>query len=255
MMNVYRWIAAASLAICTIQIGTLAIARELVTPGDFYSAGVHAYFAGRYDEAAAFHSNAIELAYNDPRPYYFRALSLMNLGHTAQARDDMAIGAALEAGRSNRYPVGTALQHIQGSQRLLLEKYRRSARSNASLAQSEIARQHHEQMSPSDNAALRQRVIIPLDELLRLGGPRPLSAEEVARRAVAARRPRPAVVETPAPTPPQSAVPETNPFADDATPPNAEPDGPGPAATMPEATETEIESTGDDSEENPFGDF
>ena len=58
-----------------------------------YGEGVHAYFAGNSQQAEAALSQAMVLNSQDPRIYYFRALSLLRQGRTAEARGDMLVGA------------------------------------------------------------------------------------------------------------------------------------------------------------------
>jgi hypothetical protein len=232
----------------TMFASGLAEGRDLTGATELYSRGVHAYFAGRASEAESLLSRALELHDRDPRFHYFRALSLLQLGRTAEGRHDMAAGAELEAARPNRYAVGAALQRVQGSHRLLLERYRRDARENAAGVSAEVARQRAEQMKARDAGALRAKVVIPLDEFFRPGGPQPLSAEEVARRAAAAQQaPLPATPPAPTPPAPQATVPE-DPFADDSSEAAAGPTPPVPAEpSSPAAAPSE-----EDAEENPF---
>jgi tetratricopeptide (TPR) repeat protein len=195
-----------------------------------YGRGVHAYFDGRYDDAEAWLARALEFNPDDPRLFYFRALSLMRLGRSDEACSEMEVGAALEAERPNRYGVGVALQRVQGGDRLVLEKYRRQALAGA-LVQQRATRAQSESRANDESQVLYQPVIVPLDGFLSPGIPRALSAEDLARRAaVAESRGAPRL-------PPQSrgsaSTPtEPNPFQDDTA---AAPAQPAPAARSTEA--------------------
>jgi hypothetical protein len=233
-------------------------ARDADAAANRYGQAVHAYFAGRASDAESLLSRCLEQNGNDPRFYYFRALARLRMGRADEARRDMAEGAAREARRPNRYAVGAALQRVQGRDRLLLEQYRSDARAKAGTVGAEVARQRAEQMTARDEGALRQRVIIPLDELFRPGGPRPLSADEFARRAEQARYPQPvpaaapAEIERPAPAGPAAAAvpapPEDNPFQDDSPQPQAEP----PSAADSQSTPAPDAAPENESDDNPF---
>ncbi|MEX0612826.1 MAG: hypothetical protein WD738_16055 [Pirellulales bacterium] len=230
---------------------SLAHGRDLDQATNLYSQGVHNYFAGRFSDAESSLSRAIGVNDDDPRFYYFRAFSRLRLGRDYEARLDMAAGAALEATHLNRYAVGTALQRVQGSHRLLLEQFRRDARSRAASTGAQVAEQQAEQMTVRDAGALRERVIIPLNELLRPGAPQALSADEVVRRAAAAQQVRavPApTVEVPAAAP--AATAEDDPFRDDARAPAAEPSPPASSEPSPPAEPPLPED--DESDDNPF---
>lgn len=148
-----------------------------------YGQGVHAYFAGRSNEAESCLSRALELDAHDPRFYYFRALSLLRLGRVDEARGDMLAGAAREAQQPGRFAVGGALQRVQGRHRLLLEQYRGQGRLDAATAGDDLGRARSQQVSDRDTGVLRQKVVISVDEFLRPGGPQPHSEGDEAGRA------------------------------------------------------------------------
>jgi hypothetical protein len=209
--------------------------QDLDAAAIHYGDGVHAYFAGNSSRAEQSLSSALELNSQDPRIYYFRALSLLRQGRTAEARGDMQVGAALEAQRPGRFAIGSALERVQGHDRLLLEQFRRQARSEA-RSNGASRGQNPPGIQPD---ALRQRVVIPLEEYLRPGAPRP-----AARGAVDAALPRtfaPTQQTPPAPANRQSPA-ETpgDPFQDDPQTPDAKtpvapppPTSPPPSATTP----------------------
>lgn len=92
---------------------------------ELYGLGVHAYNSGEYREAYDNLSAAVEGGTRDPRAFYFRGLALAQLGRPEDARLDFAKGAQLEvAGGGDRYPIGRALERIQGAQRLTIERVR-----------------------------------------------------------------------------------------------------------------------------------
>jgi hypothetical protein len=212
---------------------------------NLYGRGVHAYFAGHVDEAESYLSHALGLKADDPRIFYFRALSRLRQGRREEACSDLSVGAAIEAERLNRYAVGAALQRVQGADRLLLERYRQLARAQAARADVQARTEHPQAIAGQDSAVLRQRVVVPLDEYLSEGVPRALTAEELARRAAAEPRPpKPA-----APPPVAVETPRASPVEE---PPRVESTQPAPETPPPptEPTETPAES-----DEDPFLDF
>ena len=94
-----------------------------------YGSGVHAYFAGQHKQAHEFLSSAIESKSEDPRVYYFRGLSLWQMGRPEQAEKDFATAAMLEATAADDiYSVDRALERVQGKARLAIEQARVTAR-------------------------------------------------------------------------------------------------------------------------------
>ena len=92
---------------------------------ELYGLGVHSYNSGDYRDAYENLSAAVEGGTKDPRAFYFRGLALAQLGRPEDARLDFAKGAQLEvAGGGDRYPIGRALERIQGTQRLTIERVR-----------------------------------------------------------------------------------------------------------------------------------
>jgi hypothetical protein len=83
---------------------------------------------------------------------------------------------------------------------------------------------------------LRQRIVIPLDQLLASGNPQPLSAEELSQRARQSTRSQPLPPQPTAEVAPSSAASE-DPFRDDASPTEA----PEAAATTPPTVESTAE--------------
>src|SRR5262245_22599251 len=100
------WIVSGLLAGGAILPATATHGQDLDAATVHYGDGVHAYFRGNASRAEESLSSAMALNSQDPRYYYFRALSLLRQGRTAEARGDMQVGAALEAQRPGRFAVG-----------------------------------------------------------------------------------------------------------------------------------------------------
>ncbi|MCI0334995.1 MAG: hypothetical protein L0228_17445 [Planctomycetes bacterium] len=259
-----RHISLACLAVAMLTSPAAAQSREWGDASDLYGRGVHAYFAGRSSDADFYLSRALAVSPSDPRLFYFRGLSRLQSGRAEEARADMEIGASLEAKRPGRFAVGTALARVQGVDRLLLEKFRQQART-AAMTDQRLARTRIEQRAASESAALRQKVIVPLDEFREGSDPRALSAEELQQRTAAAKsRAATPALPSQGPTPPPATT-EADPFQDDsaaARDSTAAPAAP-PSTTAPEAAEP-VETTAPavtpadapaDTEGDPFSDI
>lgn len=149
-------------------LATTAVARGQQTnvTGQAYARGVQAYFSGQSASADSELLAATADDVNDPRPHYFRALSLLRQGRGDEARAEMELGASLEARSPGRYPIGKSLERVQGSDRLTLEKYRRQGRAqSAGLVDSGREKMHAEQNAARDGRGLRSKVSVPLDQL------------------------------------------------------------------------------------------
>jgi hypothetical protein len=276
-MMYYRYLAVLFVLGLTMLVTEALLAQQSGELNRLYSQGVNAYFAGRSSEAESNLSQAMALAPEDPRIYYFRALSLMRLGRLDEARGDMVLGASMEAQHPQRFAVGKALERVQGGNRLILERYRREARSQQVALKPTQPNERVFQPAPQsierDAHVLRRRIVIPLDRLLGPGSPQPLSAEELSQRSRRALEMR-AIPPQPGRDAAEAVVPTDDPFRDDAPSPSsdaaaatsertAEPASPpepeaedAPAEEVtPEAEEMpEAEATPAD-DENPFGDL
>jgi hypothetical protein len=254
MMNiVLRYFGAALATGCMFFAPGPLRAQQPSELNQLYGQGVNAYFAGRSTEAEAYLSQALALEPEDPRLYYFRALSLLRLGRLAEARGDMMIGANIEAQRPQRYAVGKSLERVQGGHRLMLEQYRRQARSETTPTSAQFiqpvqpARPNPQPISMGDENVLRRRVVIPLDRLLGPGNPQPLTAEELSQRA---RRARAAQASQSQPTRERSQLsPEgDDPFRDD--PARLAPgESPAPSAASTQESDSTIAPEADAPEE------
>lgn len=232
--------------------------QDLDAAAIHFGEGVHAYFSGNSSRAERSLSEALTLNSQDPRIYYFRALSLLRQGRSAEARGDMLVGAALEAQRAKRFAVGAALERVQGHDRLLLEQFRRQARAEVGASTPSGG----QAISDEPPGALRQRVVVPLDQYLQPGAPRPASTGATDSFVPRTFAPAPTTAQ------PSTRTPD-DPFRDDPTratdraplgppaPTRRQPTGPAltepaePAATTPAPTTTPVEAPLEN--EDPFG--
>jgi hypothetical protein len=96
---------------------------------DLYGQGVHAYFSGDTDTSLRNFNAAVAGGSRDPRVFYFRGLAYQRVGWESQAEADFRQGGMLEASDADRYyDVSRALERIQGSGRMALERYRAQGR-------------------------------------------------------------------------------------------------------------------------------
>jgi hypothetical protein len=194
---------------CTAIVPLAARAQQFGAADALYSNGVEAYFRGCSAEAESLFSSLMSVDPNDPRAFYFRALSLMRQGREDEARSDMEIGAQIEARSPNRFDIGKMLERVQGPTRLLLEQYRTRARASASMNPPRGA------VRSPDAAVLRERRVVPLDEFSRPGEPQSVAAPEPTTPPPTFAPPADA---QPKPTTEWNAPPATdagNPFGDD----------------------------------------
>lgn len=173
---------------------------------EWYGAGVHAYFDNQLTQAHRALTAAIDGGSEDPRAYYYRALTYLRLGRPEQARADMSIGADLEMrDAAGRYPVGRSLERVQGSERMLLERYRVQARTASYQRQQQIRQQRYEDVVRREADVLRRAVNVPLDELATPDAPPlPQPPQLSAQPPTESPEPPPAAPTTAAPA---SAVP------------------------------------------------
>jgi hypothetical protein len=246
-------------------IAAVASSAAHAQPSDatsLYSQGVHAYFAGQSAQAEYYLSTARALNPDDPRTYYFLALARMRQGRGDEARFDMQTGAALEAQQPNRFAVGISLERVQGSDRLLLEHYRRQGRASHAALRVERDRARYDQIQKREPEVIHQQATIPLDGLLQPAGSRPAVVFQRPARPTPAWAPASASAPI---NPAAGKVAADDPFADDAAAPAATatpaaaapkvavppilPPQSTPAAAQPSAS---VPSAGD--ADNPFGD-
>jgi tetratricopeptide (TPR) repeat protein len=125
-----------------------------------YGSGVHAYFTGDSQQAYESLTAAIQGGSKDPRVFYFRGLTYMMLGRPQEASIDFRKGAELESKDINRfYNVGKALERVQGSARIELEKYRVDARMIALEQAEKIRKARYEAMKREEERVLREQSV------------------------------------------------------------------------------------------------
>ncbi|MEO1618392.1 MAG: hypothetical protein AAFV88_21245 [Planctomycetota bacterium] len=183
--RLFRFMFAAAIFASGMVFTRQADAQSEAILAEVYGRGVHAYYAGRYDEAYSLLSSAIGGGTKDPRAYYFRGIVSNARGSVYEAEADWAQGAQLEAQAGDAIAIGRSLSRFQGSARLKLEGIRQQARLTAMTTAK----------SRSDQR-LRELGVAP-------------GASAVPGAAAPANSAPPAVA-TPAPAPPAMA----DPFAD-----------------------------------------
>lgn len=166
----------------------------------FYGKAVHRYFARDYAGAFEYLNKAIENGSNDPRCYYFRGLTYLNLGREEEAREDFQQGAKMEMlDTCQVVSVSKALERIQGRTRLMIEEYRENARLQAMVKMENVRRARYEELKREEARVLDQSAPA-------VGLPEPVEAAPAA--------PAPAAPAAPEAAPPAPAAPaDDNPFA------------------------------------------
>ena len=122
--------------VATLLLGSGAAANaQSRAVEDTYGKGVHAYFAGKSQEAFELFSRSLAAGSKDPRNYYFRGLAQIRMGQELEGEADFAEGARLEVSENSRATgISKALQRVQGAARRKLEKFRSDARLESATA-------------------------------------------------------------------------------------------------------------------------
>jgi hypothetical protein len=241
-------IATLALAMGAIGSSTASSSGAEAVLAEFYGSGVHHYFAGDFDRAEADLTAAIKGGTRDPRAYYFRALAEMRSGRDTNVAADLRAGAALESADLNQfYPVGKALERVQGANRMTIERYRSLARAEAFQRRHDQDLIRYEQRRRAESQVLRSSAaapvpappadLIPPEEVPAL----PAKGKDLLSDKPAADAAEDAAVEEPAAEMPPESAPAEDPFTEE--PPAKADDTQPPAA--PASPETD---------ENPFGD-
>ena len=226
---------------------------------EIYGRGVHAYHAGRLNEATALLTQAIDNRLQDPRAYYFRGLAAMSQGLTTEAEEDFRAGGRLEATGRFGDSIGRALTRVQGGARLRLEAIRDETRL-AALAAANAASDQRYREFPGATAG-------PIPPAPAAPAPAAPSGSADVPGAPAPVAPAPAAVPPPAAAPmlppqPPTAPLEDDPFADDLSEPMIDAanalegaDGPlpGDAAPAAPAPAAAANPFGGDAPADPFG--
>jgi hypothetical protein len=130
---------ASSFGPVTVAVNRAEAADANVLQG-LYAEGLKSFYGADYTRAGELLTTAIDAGSNDPRSYYFRGLSRLRLGKRTEADADFKRGAELEGKDFDAFfNVSRSIERIQGSERLMLERYRTKGRKNA-LAELEAIR-------------------------------------------------------------------------------------------------------------------
>ena len=212
---------AIALAAGLLAVGVTGASAQEDLLTEMYGRGVHAYFAGQYQQAHALFTGAVDGGLKDPRCFYFRGLAYRQLGREEQAETDFAQGAKLEAqDHTGLYGVSHALQRVQGKTRVIVEGHRARARLAEMKANRRESKAIYEKGKADEGAVLRPKT--NPDGLGVKGG------------------------DTNLPVKPAGGQPlEDNPFGDTTTPP-------ADTTTPPADTTKPAETT--KAADNPFGD-
>ncbi|MGC4005510.1 MAG: hypothetical protein QM811_21280 [Pirellulales bacterium] len=156
--------------LCALSLG-LGSAVSVIQAADaeilaqYYGSGVHEYNAGNFNAAYEDLTSAITGGTDDPRAYYFRGLVFLNMGREPEALADFQKGADLEANDTTGFfNVGKSLERVQGSKRLVLEKYRSKARV-ALFTKVNAAKQQRYEQARINEAEMRRAAPIPKTEV------------------------------------------------------------------------------------------
>lgn len=236
--------AIAGFALFVVAASAGPLAAQDAVLAQFYGRGVHQYFAGNYDRAAADLTTAIDGGSKDPRAYYFRALTSMRRGDSYSADSDLRVGASLEsADVSQFYPVGKSLERVQGADRKTVERHRAIARAEAFQRRHDRDLLRYEQRRRAESQVLRSSGVAPLVKPAAPGvaeppvpGPEPADDDPFADK-------------------PETATPAAKPAVPAAEKPIAAPPAEAPAEDMPaEPPAAESEPAADPFSEEPAAD-
>lgn len=200
------------LGIIWFSIGSLYADDALLE--QFYGNGVHAFNQGDYLGAHAALTAAIKGGTNDPRTYYFRGLTYLQLGRVPEAQADFQAGAELEVGDSaDVYPVNRSLERIQGRSRQILEQYRMVVHAAAIQKKEAERRARYEERAAAEHDVLRR--VAPTE--LPSASQAPSNGNPTSPEA----SPAAAAEENPFTKPAESDAPPSNKAKDDSAPDKA----------------------------------
>jgi hypothetical protein len=136
-------------------VGTCALGQD-EGAAELYGRGLHAYFVGDYDVAVGLLSESIAKNGSDPRAYYFRGLARASASGLASGAVDFTKGADIEVNQADRpvYDINGALQRVQGSLRLELEKVRAATRKAAVERQRKRDQVRYEELKRREDIVL-----------------------------------------------------------------------------------------------------
>jgi len=138
-----------------VLLCAMPLAAQDAALDQMYGSGVHAYFSQDHRQAYDHFTAAIDAGTTDPRCYYFRGLCYLKLGREEEAEMDFEQAARLEAQDVNKfYDVGRALERIQGSTRLTIERYRAEARMEALKREEKLRRERYGKLREAEQRVL-----------------------------------------------------------------------------------------------------
>jgi hypothetical protein len=228
--------------------------------GQQFGLGAHAYFSGDYQKAGEHLTSAIQGGSQDPRVYYFRGLSSLQLGRRQEAVQDFKRGSSLESRDANRFFfVSKSLERVQGHARAELESYRIEARMAAMKETEKLRKARYEAIQREESRVLRENAIEPEpiaapapaagpaapDPLAELDAKPSPTAKKSAAKAEKKPAEKPVAVKPAAKAPAAAAE---NPFAPQPETKSAE--AKKPAETKPAETKKPAENK--DNPDNPF---
>lgn len=187
---------------------------------EMYGRGVHAFNRGDYYTALQLLDSVASQGSGDPRVHYFLGLTKLRMGDEPAAQASFTRGAELEMDVSQVYPIGKALERIQGPDRLMLEGYRDKVRIQAYMQRQKRDQSRYEQLRSAEEEVLRDpdapaapapAMDVPADETDPFGSPGAGATTPPPVTPV----PAPAVPAPPAAVP---AVDNTDPFGTPSTP-------------------------------------
>jgi hypothetical protein len=156
-VRIYVMLRKLGFAIGIVWLGIGCLHADDVLLEQFYGNGVHAYNQGDYFGAHTALTAAIKGGTNDPRAYYFRGLTYLQLGRFPEAQTDFKTGAELEVGDSSDvYPVNRSLERIQGRSRQILEQYRTVVHAAAIQRKEAERRARYEERAAAEQDVLRR---------------------------------------------------------------------------------------------------
>jgi hypothetical protein len=130
---------------------------------ELYGQGVHAYHAKQPKEAFELLNSSIEQSKKDPRAYFFRGLAQHSLGRPDEATADFKTAAELEVmGSDRKYNISFALERVQGSVRLEIERLRRTARLELRAKKLQIDKIKYKQFQDAESDALLDKTRKPV---------------------------------------------------------------------------------------------
>ncbi|ASV74194.1 hypothetical protein THTE_1592 [Thermogutta terrifontis] len=232
--------------LCVLAAGVAVGAASLMAQdsilSQFYGQGVHKFFARDYSGAFEDFNAAIENGSDDPRCYYFRGLTYLQLGREDEAKEDFKKGAELEMKSATKFfNVSRALERIQGRQRLLIEEYRTQARLAVMVELEKQRRARYEELRREEARVLdRSTPPVGIPEVTSPAPSTPAEAPAQPPATAPAQPPaQPPAATPPAPAPQQPPAPpapaQENPFSTEpapAAPPQPQP-APQPAPQQP----------------------